>query len=215
MKVGTSKLGDKMRKIRALMITKRKLTSGLSDKLIAKEFGVSPDTINRAIRYALKENLVQDLEDQLLADLAPLAIKNLTASLKRTEDPTTAAVALKIFEGLGVLKKPRVDKASASEGGAGDELEYFRVKRGPAGPASPDGGLPPDGAPPLPSVHAVEPQPAPSGAAQGPPALLPSDGLDRVSPTPAAPHQPPMDHLEGELLADEGGAVDSPSGDAQ
>lgn len=199
LKVGTSKLGDKMRRIRALMITRRKLTSGLSNDLIAKEFGIASITVKRAIKYALKENLVQDLEQQLMADVAPLALKAIVAALQETSGTNASAVALEMLKGLGVLKKPRVDRNP--EGGEGDELEYIRVSRRNA-------SLPPNGPPSLPTVHAVQSLPAPS-AAEGQENLRPLDGEFGVSAVSAVVDDGALDYHKGGEGAEDVGPVDS------
>lgn len=193
----------RLRKIRALMIVKRKLTSGLSEAMIAKEFNVSPQTVARETAFALRENLVDDLEDQLLKQLAPLALANLIKALQRTDSDESAKVALEVFKGLGVLKKPRIDRSSASEGGAGDELEYIRLKRG-GGPAL-GGGLPSNDPPALPRVHAIEPLPAEVSPEESPEALRANDGLDWVS---TAADRPPAGVVEGEEVGDPVGPVD-------
>lgn len=205
MNKGGGIVDTRLRKIRALMIVKRKLTSGLSEALIAKEFNVSPKTVAREVKFALRENLVDDLEEQLFKELTPLAIKTLIASLKRVDSDESAKVALEVFKGLGVLKKPRIDRASASEGGAGDELEYFRLTKRSPQPTGVGAGLAPDDPPPLPRVHAIQSEPAQSSPAPSPPPVCEDHGLDWI---PAEPNQSPSAALEGEVVGDQTIKVD-------
>lgn len=193
-------LSGRLAKIRALMIIKRKVTGSVSNTALAKEFNVSPDTVKRDIARALKENWVEDMETQVQNTLGPLALITLTKALQRTDSDESAKIAMDIMKGLGVLKKPRLDKSSASEGGAGDELEYIRVRRGPQSA----GSLPPDDPPPLPRVHAVEPLPAPSSAEESQTGIREGDGLDWLPADPVAPGAT----LEGDLLGAPVGEVD-------
>lgn len=114
-----------LRRVRALAMLKAKLTSNLSNKLVAQQFNVSKKTLERNLNFALREGLLESYEDQLLKDLVPEAL----SAAKRAMQEGDATVAMEILKGAGILKKP-IDKNRSSEGGEGDSLEiYLRRKR--------------------------------------------------------------------------------------
>lgn len=113
---------SQLRQLRDLKILERKITSGLSNKELAKEFGIYHKTVKNALSRIARSELAQKFEDQLLTELGPLAMNALKGALQAGNEQ----VALEVLKGIGVLKKP----GTPINQGDGDELElHIRAKR--------------------------------------------------------------------------------------
>lgn len=169
---GRGQLYGVLARARAMLILKRKLTSGLTNAMIAKEFNISKVTVERALRKAKSEQMVERFEDQILAELVPAAI----TTLKQALVDGNATAAIEVMKGMGVFKKPAT-KGSEEANGDNDSLEvYIRSKRQPTSRLASDGQA---------SLPRVSEQPAlpaaRTGAADAAPALQSGDGEDWLS----------------------------------
>jgi AraC-like DNA-binding protein len=183
-KRGYSVTNSPFSKLRSLQILKRKLTSGLSDKMIAQEFGVHPDTIARSLKRTLKADMIQKFEDELFEGLVPQAL--LTAKAAMLDG--NATVALEILKGAGVLKK-QVD-SHLTPANTEDDLEIYiqRKRHRELNQADKASRLPPGRVALLTSGSPEE----------TPEELRQADGHPRLSGTEEPTQDPPA--IEGELV---------------
>lgn len=116
---------DKLQDARALAMVQSRI-HGRSLKQIAEEFGVSTDTVERSLSRAEKMNLTERYEDYLVGRLAPLAIGAIQNALENND----AAVAMKILESIGLIKKPK-DMSKSQGDGEADTWEVYLKARKP------------------------------------------------------------------------------------
>lgn len=132
-----------LRRIHALAILTRKLTTALTNAELATEFQCAESSINRNLRFAMDNNLLKSLETRLIDELMPLAHSAIVEALKNND----SSVALELFKGVGLLKK-HVQQQVTDTPTTSDDLEvYIRQKRQPS--------LPPSGAPDVPLLSPV------------------------------------------------------------
>ena len=81
---------------------KEKVLEGRSLQEIAERHGVDKRTVSRALTWADRANIFIEIEDQILHELAPLAVDALKHALQTENDPN---VALEILKGLNIIKK--------------------------------------------------------------------------------------------------------------
>lgn len=117
----------KLQDARALAMVQSRI-HGRSLAKIAEEFNVSVDTVQRSLTRAERMDLTARYEDYLVGRLAPLAIGAVEESLRNND----AAVALKILESIGLIKKPKDQGKGASEED-GDTWEMYLKMRKPRG----------------------------------------------------------------------------------
>lgn len=96
----TSLLKPEHRKARALKMLEKRILEGKTTATIAKEFGVSTNTAQRALSFAAKGDLIVAFEDTLLKDLVPLA----QTAAKMALMEGNAKVALEVLKGVGLLR---------------------------------------------------------------------------------------------------------------
>lgn len=118
---GKAILKGDLQRMRGLLMLQRKLTSGLSNDLLAKEFNTSRSTIERTLRWVKNTGLINHFEDQILEKLVPQAMSAIEHALKENN----AQVALEIFKGTGILKKPREAASPVQEQNDSDDLELY------------------------------------------------------------------------------------------
>jgi hypothetical protein len=195
---GLATLRGPLRRARALAMLRAKLTMNLSDDKVAAHFGVSPSTVARTTKIAIREGLLQQYEDELLNDLVPTAMKAAKDALENGD----TQVALEILKGSGVLKK-QIDRNKSVGENDGDSLEaYIRIKRDRNGTRP---SLPTDGAGTLPRIGLLEAVAGiPGGAAEDAPGLLEVDDNDSLAAIAGALTDTELDALEGELVDEEG-----------
>lgn len=109
-----------LRQLRCLMILKRKINGGVTNRDLAKEFNISVKTVEASLKTALKSGLIEKFELELLNDLVPTAI---TAAKKAMEDGN-ADVVLEILKGSGILKK-QTDRSRSPVEGEEEDLDIF------------------------------------------------------------------------------------------
>lgn len=142
MKKGAGVLRDpKQRHVRALKMLDFKISTGATQLDVAKEFGVSEQTVHRALSYARKAELVTTIEDKILQDLVPAAHKAILTALKDTENPIESAkIALEVFKGALPGFNRKTGPVASASGGSEDELaRYIRELRGGDGQLTLDG----------------------------------------------------------------------------
>ncbi len=88
------------KKARALKMLEAKLLEGKSTAEIAQQFGVSPDTVYKAMSLAKKAEVVVQFEDKLVNELLPLAHLAVLGALQ----DGNAKVGLAILQGTQVLR---------------------------------------------------------------------------------------------------------------
>lgn len=118
---------EKLQDARALAMVQSRI-HGRTLKQIAEEFSVSEDTVKRSLSRAEKMDLTSRYEDYMVGRLAPLAIGALEAALVNND----AAVAMKILESIGLIKKPK-DQGKVANEDDGDTWEAYLKVRKPRG----------------------------------------------------------------------------------
>jgi hypothetical protein len=115
---------EKLQDARALAMVQSRI-HGRSLAQIADEFNVSVDTVKRSLSRAERMDLTARYEDYLVGRLAPLAIGALEQALHDND----SAVAVKILESIGLIKKPK-DQGRAPQEDEGDTWEaYLKVRK--------------------------------------------------------------------------------------
>lgn len=176
-------VNPKHKKARALKMLESKIMKGKTNKEIAEEFGVSPDTVRKCLTLAEKADIVVDFEDKLYGQLLPLAHDAVMGALQEGN----AKIGLAIMQGTQVLRPQ--NGRTAAQAVEDDELaRYIAQKRLAAQMAQDtlDGQIVQPGAPKeLPSHVSALP------AAQ--PSSHPSDSPQDLLPGP----QPPLVEAAG------------------
>lgn len=88
-------------KARALKMLEARIMQGKTQQEIAKDFGVSPRTVEKAMSLAAKGDLLISFEDKLMNELLPLAHTALVGALQEGN----AKVALELYKGTNILRK--------------------------------------------------------------------------------------------------------------
>lgn len=91
---------QKQQQARALKMLEMKLLQGKSSKEIAKDFGVSPGVVDKAMSLAKKADIVVSFEDKLMNDLLPLAYEATRAALIEGN----AKIGMEIMKGAGIVR---------------------------------------------------------------------------------------------------------------
>ncbi len=81
---------------------------GQTNKTIGKHFGIGPNTVDKALAYAVREGLTKKYEESILEELVPMAIKVYKKKLEADNDYAAKDVLDKLFQ-LG----DRFDKRAA------------------------------------------------------------------------------------------------------
>lgn len=111
---------------RALAMVDKRI-HGRSLAAIAEEFNVSIDTVTRSLERAEKLNLAERYEDYLYGRLGALALGAYEHALLEND----TAVATKVLESLGLIKKAREQRPEGGEP-EGDTWEaYLKVRKAP------------------------------------------------------------------------------------
>lgn len=84
---------ETLKAIRAKEIIALKTEKGLTNAEVAREIGVHPETVKRALSWAEKAGLFVQYEDSLFTDVIPLAIK----ALKMALDDGDGELAVKVL----------------------------------------------------------------------------------------------------------------------
>lgn len=108
---------------------------GASFAEIAAEFHVSTDTVERALTLAKRAGLVTKFEDEILADLVPLALTQMKAAISGGD----TAAALEVLKATQLLLKPlEKPQPKTADPAAGLTLEaYIANLRSPNVPVAP------------------------------------------------------------------------------
>lgn len=176
----------KLQRARATKMLEAKVMTGQSNTALAKQFGVSPTTVTRALSLAKQGEIIMGFEDKLLNELLPLAHDAITHALQEGN----AKVALEIFKGTNILRKNV--PLTATQAQQQDDLSaYIATKRHHAllEDRTVDGTLVPD----LPALPAAGTRPATDPDPAGPDAHL-------------APATPTRDGPEGIIVPRTGAA---------
>lgn len=177
----------RQQQVRALAMLEQRVMHGKTNGEIAKEFGVSANTVNRAMSLAAKGDLLIGFEDKLHRELLPLAHQALVDALIDDNLGVKAKVALELFKGANLIKRAPV-ATKAEQQDADDLSAYIFAKRtqalleetsidvtpalttadpapdapgnyAPVGPAESAEAPPPDGGPGRASLHGVDENP--------------------------------------------------------
>lgn len=100
----TALMNPQQKKARALKMLEKRIMEGKTTAEIAKDFGVSTVTAERALSFAAKGELMVGFEDTLLKDLVPLA----QTAAKMALMEGNAKVALEVMKGVGLLRNTHV-----------------------------------------------------------------------------------------------------------
>jgi predicted nuclease of restriction endonuclease-like RecB superfamily len=115
-------------KARALKMLESRIMEGKTQAEIAKDFKVSPATVERAMSLAAKGDLLISFEDKLHNELLPLAHQALVDALIDDNLNVKAKVALELFKGANLIKRaPLATKAEQQD--ADDLSAYIFAKR--------------------------------------------------------------------------------------
>ena len=121
---GKGKLFSKSEKtLRAKAMLKKRITENKSVAQIADEFNVSKRTVERALSFAQRAELLVAEEDQVLEMLVPKARQALITALNSDDIEVSSRVALEIYKGAGVLRRGNGAVKSPAE--VGDELSKY------------------------------------------------------------------------------------------
>lgn len=113
-----------IQRLRALTILKSKIMTAASNDQLAKDFRCSLSTIKRNLAFAMKEDLLRDLEDTIVRDLGPIAVK----AVKEAMENGNANAALEVLKGIGLLRKQVDFRQVRDEGSTEESLEIY-IKR--------------------------------------------------------------------------------------
>jgi hypothetical protein len=110
MKKGAGIITDpEMKRIRALMMVQFKIKTGATIPEVAKEFGVSENTVKRNLSFVKRAKLLADLEDRILNELGTAAFDAIKNALTDTDAPSIekGKLGLETFKGFipGFQKK--------------------------------------------------------------------------------------------------------------
>lgn len=116
---------DYEKKLRAAEIVRKTVLEGKSKMLVAKEMGISHDTLTRTMQWAEGAQLFVEYEKRLYDELLPLAHN----AVKMALEDGDAQVGLKILEGIRLLNKnaPASKAQQESEEGLYEEIARIRA----------------------------------------------------------------------------------------
>lgn len=115
------------KKLRAFAIMKRVIGEGASKKAVAREMGISHDTVERTMKWAEDAKLFVEYEQRLFTELLPLAV----STAKSAMEDGDATVAMKIMD-MVEKKATKGGQGNGSEhdgGGLWAEVEALRSGR--------------------------------------------------------------------------------------
>lgn len=115
---------DKQRKARALKMLESKILEGKTNKQIAKDFGVTPDTVSKALSLAQKADIVVRFEDRLYSELLPLAHDAVAGALSEGN----AKIGLAVLQGTQILR-PQGTRSKRQEAEDDELARYVAQKR--------------------------------------------------------------------------------------
>lgn len=93
---------EELKKVRALTIINKIANEGKTHGQVAKEMGISTDTVARTLAWARTAQIFVEFEQRLYNELLPLA----HAAVKGALEDGDAQIGLEILKGTQVLKKP-------------------------------------------------------------------------------------------------------------
>lgn len=188
-----------MKRIRALMMVQFKIKNGATIPEVAKEFGVSENTVKRNLSYVKRAKLLADLEDRILNELGTAAFDAIHAALTDKNSPAIEKGKLGI-ETLKGFVPGFQKKQGPSPVTAGDDLaSYIATLRAEEGEH--DNVI--DGETVESSAQRALPAAEASVAAEG---HAPAAGPDADGPEPVAekPQSLGISEREGSVEASEG-----------
>ena len=137
MKLGAPLVKEpEIRRVRALQMLQRRIAGGTMEQ-IGQEFGVSPETVSRQLKWAAREGLIEDHEERILNELVPEALRIYSEKMKKENDAFMAKDVLMILTKLGdrvAARREHVEEMTLSA--------YMRLRKEiqsePANPTLPD-----------------------------------------------------------------------------
>lgn len=91
-------LPEQEKRLRAIMMVQKVVGEGKTKKQVAKEMGISHDTVEKTLKWARQANIFVEYEHRLYDELVPLAHEAIKMALADGD----AQVALKIMESVGL-----------------------------------------------------------------------------------------------------------------
>jgi hypothetical protein len=105
-----------------------KILTGKTNAELAKDFGVGPEVVRRALTLAERAEIVVKFEDKLYNDLLPASFEAVQTALQGGGDVALAKIGLQVLTGTQVLR-PTAQR-SAIQAQEDDELAlYVAAKR--------------------------------------------------------------------------------------
>lgn len=114
-----------LRRIRAKQMVAMRV-QGIPLEQIGQHFGLKRVGVEKAMDWAEREGIIQEIEDDLLRDLVPLAVNAYRIAL--SGDTPDIGAAKDILQGTGVLKKA-AERMAAGGPKPMDEMEIFIMRR--------------------------------------------------------------------------------------
>lgn len=93
---------EELKKVRAMTIIDKIANQGKTHGQVAKEMGISTDTVARTLQWARQAQIFVEFEQRLFNELLPLAHNAVKGALEDGD----AQIGLEILKGTQVLKKP-------------------------------------------------------------------------------------------------------------
>lgn len=93
---------EELKKVRAMTIIDKIANQGKTHGQVAKEMGISTDTVARTLAWARTAQIFVEFEQRLFNELLPLA----HSAVKGALEDGDAQIGLEILKGTQVLKKP-------------------------------------------------------------------------------------------------------------
>lgn len=120
-------LPKKLRQLRAAKMAERKILHNMSNVQVAKEFGVTPHTVAKALKIADRADIVVKFEDKLYTELLPDSFNAVQEALQGTGEVARAKIGLAVLQGTQVLR-PNAQR-SAVHAAEDDELALYVLKK--------------------------------------------------------------------------------------
>lgn len=114
----------KQQKARALKMLEAKVLHGKTNAQIARDFGVTPDTVKKALTLAEKADIIVSFEDRLMSELLPLAHEAVMGALQEGN----AKIGLAVLQGTQVLR-PAAARTQSQQLEDDELARYIAQKR--------------------------------------------------------------------------------------
>lgn len=122
-----------LRRVRVAEILRRRTSLNQTNMDIARSMSISVDTVQREIKWAANIGLLEEAKDQLIGEVAGLAMARLKGEISNPESKKGGELALRVVEGLGLLtgEDPFAEQVEAA-GGLAEWVRRRGVEEAPA-----------------------------------------------------------------------------------